>query len=78
MPSIHDRYACRIVPSIFKPPQPIEQNGRCFRATNIANDSAHVRILVAAVLSRKIGWRRPKRIDPVAQKSCWKAATLGY
>ena len=56
MPSIHDRYARGIVAPIFKAPQPIEQNGRCFRATNIANDSAHVRTLVAAVLGRKIGW----------------------
>jgi len=56
MPSLHDCYARGIVAPIFKAPQPIEQNGRCFRATNIAYDSAHVRTLVAAVLSRKIAW----------------------
>ena len=77
MPSIHDRYARGIVAPIFKAPQPIEQNGRCFRATNIANDSAHVRTLLAAVLSRKIGWRKPKRVYVSDAKKLLESADAG-
>ena len=77
MPSIHDRYARGIVAPIFKAPQPIEQNGRCFRATNIANDSAHVRTLLAAILSRKIGWRKPKRVYVSDAKKLLESADAG-
>src|SRR5207244_8172592 len=65
-PSLHDAL-----------PISIEQNGRCFRATNIANDSAHVRTLLAAILSRKIGWRKPKRVNVNDAKKLLESADAG-
>src|SRR6266566_1030675 len=54
MASVYNGDAGGVVASILKTSQPVEQNGRCFRTTNVANDSAHGWSVVAAVLSRKI------------------------
>src|SRR5467141_4058102 len=54
MASVYNGDAGGVVASILKTSQPIEENGRRFGTTNVANDSAHVWSVVAAVLTRKI------------------------
>jgi hypothetical protein len=67
MASVYNGDAGGVVASILKTSQPVEQNGRCFRTTNVANDSAHVWSVVVAVLSRKIrlfGQTHPLQMRP--------------
>src|SRR5436190_11354330 len=76
-PSINDRNACGIVAAIFKTPQPVEQNGHCFGAANVANNSAHVWSLVAAVLSRNIRYAGTDRVYKSDSKKLPESADAG-
>ena len=34
-------YPCRIVPAVFKTPQPVQQDWNCVRFADVANNTAH-------------------------------------